>query len=127
MLRWLVPVAVLCAAVLPQVHAEAPVDTLVFIGERLSVEPCTQPRRLEPVDAERRRVRMDEPFNVCYRIVQPIVGTPAGDTLGFCMADPCQDASFAHFENAPPFVAMADLPDLHECQAVPVHRTAAGR
>jgi len=127
MLHSLLPAAALAAGLLPQAHAEAPVDTAVFIGERLSIEPYTHPCTQEPMDSERGCILMDALFTARYRIVQPIVGTPAGDTLEFRVADHYGYPPFARFEHALLFVAMDAPPYLHKYQAVPVHRTVDGQ
>lgn len=78
LLRWVLPAAALWIALLPQAHAEAPVETLVFIGERLSIEPYTLPCTLEPMGSDRGCILMDEPCTARYRRVQTIVGAPDG-------------------------------------------------
>ncbi|TDK31556.1 hypothetical protein [Luteimonas terrae] len=124
--RWTALTAVLYAAAVSKARAEPPLDTFVFIGERVSVERMADPCAVEPGEALR-CITMDELFTARYRIVQPIVGTPAGDTLEFRVADHYGFPPFARFENALLFVAMAEPPYLHKYQAVPVHRTADGR
>ncbi len=126
MLRWIALTAVLYAAAVSEARAEAPVDTFVFIGERVSVERMADPCAVEP-DEELRCITMDELFTARYRIVQPIVGTHTADTIEFRVADHYGFPPFARFKHALLFVAMAEPPYLHKYQAVPLHRTADGR
>lgn len=68
MLRWIALTAVLYAAAVSEARAEAPVDTFVFIGERLSVERMADPCEVEPGEALR-CITMDELFTARYRVV----------------------------------------------------------
>ncbi len=109
--------------------ADAPVETFVFVGERISIEeapdPCDEAFRKT---GERTCVSMDSLYEARYRVLQQIAGSHSGDDIGFMVADHYGFPPFARFRNALLFVALSDGgPWLHKYQAIPLHLTVDGQ
>lgn len=107
---------------------ETTVETLVFVGELVSIEPMP-----DPCEEEARRtgtlgcISMDALYRATYRVVMPVVGQSAGEvTMG--IADHYGFPGFAFFPHALLFVgAYKDGPWLHKYQGIPMHRTSDGQ
>lgn len=112
------------AAVGPQ-----PVETFVFVGERISIEEAPDPCEQEfEKTGERGCISMDSLYAARYRVLEPIAGAYPNAEVGFSVADHYGFPAFARFRSALLFVALSDEgPWLHKYQAVPVHRTVDGQ
>lgn len=120
------------AAALPAVAEpadERTVETLVFVGELISMEPMAN-----PCDEENKRtgtlscIIMDELYRARYRVLQPVAGTAANTEVTFQVADHYGFPAFANTPHALLFVAVTDDGNwLHKYQGVPMHRTTDGR
>ena len=109
--------------------ADDPMETFVFVGERISIEeapdPCEEAFRKT---GERACITMDSLYKARYRILQRIVGSHAGGDIEFMVADHYGFPPFARFRNALLFVALSDDgPWLHKYQAIPLHLTMDGQ
>ena len=110
--------------------ADGPVETFVFVGERISIEKAPDPCEETFRDTgERTCVGLDSLYKARYRVLQRIIAGPhAGDDIEFMVADHYGFPAFARFRNALLFVALAaDGPWLHKYQAIPLHLTVDGR
>lgn len=115
-------------AVLPAVAEptdERTVETLVFVGELISMEPMAN-----PCEEESKRIGtlgciiMDELYRARYRVVQPVAGTTANTEVTFQVADHYGFPVFANTPHALLFIAVTDDGNwLHKYQGVPMHRT----
>ena len=108
---------------------ERTVETLVFVGELISMEPMAN-----PCDEENKRtgtlscIIMDELYRARYRVVQPVAGTTADTEVTFQVADHYGFPAFANTPHAFLFVAVTDDGNwLHKYQGVPMHRTTDGQ
>ncbi len=108
---------------------ERAVETLVFVGELISMEPMP-----DPCEEERKRtgtpgcIFMDDLYRARYRVVQPVAGTTANTEVTFQVADHYGFPAFANTPHALLFVAVTDDGNwLHKYQGVPMHRTAEGQ
>lgn len=108
---------------------EQTVETMVFVGEIISMEPMP-----DPCEEERKRtgtrgcIFMDDLYRARYRVVQPVAGTTANTEVTFQVADHYGFPAFANTPHALLFVAVTDDGNwLHKYQGVPMHRTADGR
>ena len=109
--------------------AEPAGDTIVFVGELISIEgkpdPCEQ-RQAEEDASD--CISMDALYTARYRVMERIVGQPPADPLTFSVADHYGFPAFARYRHALLFVALSsDGPWLHKYQAIPVHRTVEGQ
>jgi hypothetical protein len=129
-------VLALAAVGLPPAHAGEPVAeaadrprTVVFVGERRSIEsmpdPCQERAKAAGVlDC----ISMDALYGANYRVVQPLVGDVAGEVVAFSVADHYGYPYFGYFSHALLFVELGvDGSWLHKYQAVPLLRTADGQ
>ncbi|MCH2091812.1 MAG: hypothetical protein MK141_09610 [Pseudoxanthomonas sp.] len=108
---------------------ERTVETLVFVGELVSMEPMP-----DPCEEERKRtgtpgcIFMDDLYRARYRVVQPVAGTTANTEVTFQVADHYGFPAFANTPHALLFVAVTDDGNwLHKYQGVPMHRTTNGQ
>lgn len=108
---------------------ERTVETLVFVGELISMEPMAN-----PCEEESKRtgtlscIIMDELYRARYRVVQPVAGTTADTEVTFQVADHYGFPAFANTPHALLFVAVTDDGSwLHKYQGVPMHRTTDGQ
>jgi len=108
---------------------ERTVETLVFVGELISIEPMAN-----PCEEESKRtgtlgcIIMDELYRARYRVVQPVAGTTADTEVTFQVADHYGFPAFANTPRALLFVAVTDDGNwLHKYQGIPMHRTTDGR
>lgn len=108
---------------------ERTVETLVFVGELISIEPMAN-----PCEEESKRtgtlgcIIMDELYRARYRVVQPVAGTAANTEVAFQVADHYGFPAFANTPHALLFVAVTgDGNWLHKYQGIPMHRTTEGR
>ncbi|GAB3509739.1 hypothetical protein [Pseudoxanthomonas daejeonensis] len=107
------------------VHAR----TVVFIGQKLSIEPLPDPcaekaKQTGVLDC----ISMDSLYRATYRVVQPVVGETVGEAMTFSVADHYGFPYFAHFTHALLFVEVGkDGAWLHKYQAIPMFRTADGQ
>ena len=125
-------VAIFFGAVPPAVAEptdERTVETLVFVGELISMEPMAN-----PCEEESKRtgtlscIIMDELYRARYRVVQPVAGTKADTEVTFQVADHYGFPAFANTPHALLFVAVTDDGNwLHKYQGIPMHRTTDGR
>jgi hypothetical protein len=119
-------------AALPAVAApadEQTVETMVFVGELISMEPMP-----DPCEEERKRtgtpgcIFMDDLYRARYRVVQPVAGTTADTEVTFQVADHYGFSAFANTPHALLLVAVTDDGNwLHKYQGVPMHRTQDGQ
>lgn len=107
---------------------ERTVETLVFVGELISIEPMAN-----PCEEESNRtgtlgcIIMDELYRARYRVVQPVAGTTSNAEVAFQVADHYGFPAFANTPHALLFVAVTDDGNwLHKYQGVPMHRTEDG-
>lgn len=107
---------------------EHTVETLVFVGELISMEPMAN-----PCEEESKRtgtlscISMDELYRARYSVVQPVAGTTANTEVTFQVADHYGFPAFANTPHALLFVAVTDDGNwLHKYQGVPMHRTEDG-
>jgi hypothetical protein len=103
--------------------------TLVFVGELVSIEPLPN-----PCDEEQKRtgtlgcIFLDALYRARYRVVQPVIGTPAGAEVTFQVADHYGFPPFASTRHALLFVAVTDDGHwLHKYQGIPMYLTTDGR
>lgn|GEM_PF-1324301 len=125
--------AVICSVQAVAAESEpdgkAPARTVVFVGERLSIEslpdPCEEEfKKTGVLDC----VSMDSLYRVTYRVVQPVIGGTAGEEMRFSVADHYGFPYFARFGHALLFVSVGeDGSWLYKYQAVPMHRTGDGQ
>ncbi|MDH5824947.1 hypothetical protein QFW77_18430 [Luteimonas sp. RD2P54] len=110
----------LCAAAEPQ-----PVETFVFVGERIALEEAPDPCDEEFQETgELTCINMDALYTARYRVLDRIVGSYPSDVIEFSVSDHYGFPRFARFRHALLFVALADDDAwLHKYQAIPVHRT----
>lgn len=108
---------------------ERTAETLVFVGELISMEPMP-----DPCEEERKRtgtpgcIFMDDLYRARYRVVQPVAGTTANTEVTFQVADHYGFPAFANTPHALLFVAVTgDGNWLHKYQGVPMHRTTDGQ
>lgn len=108
---------------------EGTVETLVFVGELISMEPMAN-----PCEEESKRtgtlscIIMDELYRARYRVVQSVAGTTANTEVTFQVADHYGFPAFANTPHALLFVAVTDDGNwLHKYQGVPMHRTQDGQ
>ncbi|KAF1694568.1 hypothetical protein [Pseudoxanthomonas koreensis] len=123
-------VAAMPAAAAEPATAEAsPPHTVVFIGERLSIEPVPDPCQTKARETGGLEcITMDSLYRARYRVVQPVVGDAGDGTLAFSVADHYGFPPFAHFDHALLFVEVGGEDAwLHKYQAIPVHRTVDGQ
>lgn len=128
----LIGMLALFGAVLPAVAEpadERAVETLVFVGELISMEPMAN-----PCDEENKRtgtlscIIMDELYRARYRVVQPVAGTTANKEVTLQVADHYGFPAFANTPHALLFVAVTDDGNwLHKYQGIPMHRTTDGQ
>ena len=107
---------------------ERTVETLVFVGELIAIEPMAN-----PCEEESKRtgtlncIIMDELYRARYRVVQPVAGTTANTEVTFQVADHYGFPAFARNPHALLFVAVTDDGNwLHKYQGIPMHRTTGG-
>jgi hypothetical protein len=113
----------LCCSPTSAAAEPQPVETFVFVGERLSIEEAPDPCEQAGSDC----ITMDSLYTARYRVLEPIAGTFPRDEIGFSVADHYGFPSFARFRTALLFVALSgEGPWLHKYQAIPVHRTVDG-
>ncbi|MDH5835257.1 hypothetical protein [Luteimonas kalidii] len=122
-------VGVLCG---PQPAAAAepqPVETFVFVGERLSIEEAPDPcEQASKQSGEPDCITMDSLYTARYRVLEPIAGAFPGELVEFNVADHYGFPPFARFGSALLFVALSEEgPWLHKYQAIPVHRAVDGQ
>jgi hypothetical protein len=128
----LIPTLAVCGLVLPAVAEtadERTVETLVFVGELISMEPMP-----DPCEEERKRtgtlgcIFMDDLYRARYRVVRPVAGTTAKTEVTFQVAD---HYGFPAFANTPHALLFVDVTDdgnwLHKYQGVPMHLTTDGQ
>lgn len=107
---------------------ERTAETLVFVGELITIEPMP-----DPCEEERKRtgaldcIIMDELYRARYRVVQSVAGTNPGTEVTFQVADHYGFPAFANTPHALLFVAVTDDGNwLHKYQGIPMHRTTDG-
>lgn len=107
---------------------EAAVETVVFVGELVSIEPLPNPCTEEAKrTGELTCIIMDDLYRATYRVRQPVIGQPAAQ-MTFDIADHYGFPLFAHFPHALVFVGLYnDGPWLHKYQGIPMHLTADGQ
>lgn len=107
---------------------ERTVDTVVFVGERISIEPMADPCEVEAKQTGQVRcIAMDALYRATYRVVQPVVGQP-GAEVTFELADHHGFPHFALSSHALLFVAIdKDRNWLHKYQGYPMLRSVDGR
>jgi hypothetical protein len=108
---------------------ESPSDTLVFIGERVSIEEAPDPcdEHFARIGT-RNCISMDSLFSARYSVIEPIVGKPADEAIRFQIADHYGFPAFARFRYALLFVAQAKEDAwLHKYQGIPLHETVDGQ
>lgn len=113
----------------PCLAAEPAGDTLVFIGERLSIEDAPSPCEQRQAEGEAPDcISLDTFYTARYRVLDRIVGQPPTDPLTFRVAEHYGFPAFARYRHALLFMALSDDgPWLHKYQAIPVHRTVEGQ
>lgn len=104
-------------------------ETLVFVGELVSIESLPN-----PCDEERKRtgkrgcIFLDALYRARYRVVQPVIGTTQDTEVTFRVADHYGFPPFATARHALLFVAVTDDGNwLHKYQGIPMHRTTDGQ
>lgn len=136
------PAGWLCAAVMlgalcsPHAHAadavpqdDAPTRTVVFVGERVAIEPRPDPcQEKAKATGTLDCISMDALYRATYRVVQPLVGEVAGEALEFSISDHYGFPYFGHFGYALLFVEVGDDGAwLHKYQGIPLLRTVDGQ
>jgi hypothetical protein len=122
-------VAAMSAQAAETLSDERTVDTVVFVGERVSIEPMEDPCEAEAKrTGELRCIVMDELYRATYRVVLPVSGTTPAQEVTFEIADHYGFPPFAHFSHALLFVAIdKDRNWLHKYQGIAMHRTTEGQ
>lgn len=99
---------------------------LVFVGEKLSIEPIPDPCEPEPGEALT-CVSFDSLWLARYRIVERVAGESRYDEVAFQVADHYGFPGFGNARHALLYVSMApDGPYLQKYQGIPVARVAEG-
>ena len=99
---------------------------LVFVGEKLSIDPVPDPCEPEPGEPLT-CVSFDSLWLARYRIVERIAGETRYDEVAFQVADHYGFPRFGHARHALLYVTMApDGPYLQKYQGIPVARVGEG-
>ena len=105
---------------------ETRLPLLVFVGEKLSIEPIPDPCEPEPGE-ERTCISFDSLWLARYRIVERVAGESRYDEVAFQVADHYGFPGFGNARHALLYVTMApEGPYLQKYQGIPVARVAEG-